>query len=68
MDTRTPQRIAEDRVADLHYAFQFGQDFVRSGDPKVVEEFAAKFAGDTEAKAEYDRGVTHEQARMTRTN
>lgn len=68
MDTRTPQRIAEDRAADLHYAFQFGQDFVRSGDPKVAEEFTATFAGDTEAKAEYDRGVVHEHARMARAN
>ncbi len=52
------------RKADLHYAFQFGQDFVKTSDPKVADEFAVKFAGDTEAQSEFDRGVAHEKARQ----
>lgn len=52
------------RQADLHYAFQFGQDFVKTGDPKVAEEFAIKFSGDTEAQAEFDKGVAHENERL----
>ena len=53
-----------DRQADLHYAFQFGQDFAQTGDPKVAEEFTIKFSGDTEAQAEFDKGVAHEKARL----
>lgn len=51
------------RQADLHYAFQFGQDFVRTEDAAVEQEFKATFAGDTEAKIAFDKGVAHEQAR-----
>lgn len=53
-----------DRQADLHYAFQFGQDAVRGNFQEVKAEFAAKFAGDAEALAEFDKGVAHERARQ----
>lgn len=52
-----------DRQADLHYAFQFGQDAVRGNFQEVVAEFHGKFAGDAEAQAEFDAGVAHERAR-----
>jgi hypothetical protein len=54
------------RQADLHYAFQFGQDFVRTGEASVEQEFQSTFAGDAQAKAEFDRGVAHERARKAR--
>lgn len=65
------KRIAEDRAADLHYAFQFGQDFAReTGDSLMQKEtmqlFSEKFDGDAEAKAEFDRGVAHEQSRKSK--
>lgn len=53
-----------DRQADLQYAFQFGQDAVRGNFQEVKTEFAAKFAGDAEALAEFDKGVAHERARQ----
>lgn len=52
-----------DRIADLHYAFQFGQEFAETGDSAIAEEFARTFVGDTEAQAEYDKGVAYEMAR-----
>ena len=54
------------RQADLHYAFQFGQDFARSGDPAVEAEFRVTFVGDAEAAAEFDRGVEDVRRRAKR--
>lgn len=51
------------RQADLHYAFQFGQDFARTGNPDVADEFAVKFSGDPEALGEFNRGVADEKVR-----
>lgn len=46
-----------DRQADLHYAFQFGQDYVRKGNASSVEEeFMRIFSGDAEALAEFEAG------------
>lgn len=46
-----------DRQADLHYAFQFGQDYVREGNAaSVEEEFMRIFSGDAEALAEFEAG------------
>lgn len=52
-----------DRQADLHYAFQFGQDSVRlpGMESEVKELFALKFADDTEAQAEFDNDGADEQ-------
>ena len=54
------------RQADLHYAFQFGQDFAQTGDAAVEQEFQSTFAGDAEAKVAFDKGVAHERARKAR--
>lgn len=69
----TASRIIEDRAADLHYAFQFGQDFAReAGDPMMQREtkqlFQEKFGNDAEAQAEFDRGVSHQDQAHLRTN
>lgn len=53
-----------DRQADLHYAFQFGQDAVRGHFEEVQAEFSRKFAGDSEAQAEFAKGVIHQRARQ----
>lgn len=46
-----------DRGADLLYAFQFGQDYVREGNAACVEEqFMRMFSGDAEALAEFEAG------------
>jgi len=46
-----------DREADLLYAFQFGQDYVREGNAASVEEqFMKMFSGDAEALAEFEAG------------
>ena len=70
MNTRTPQRIAEDRAADLHYAYQFGQDSITAYAEKsaaegleIANEFRRKFGDDAEAQAEFDRGVEFEKRR-----
>lgn len=54
-----------ERLADLHYAYQHGVDFVR-GDVTAEAEFKEKFAGDAEAEAEYKRGVAEESAKQLR--
>jgi len=48
-----------DRAAELHYAFQFGQDYRHSGNIAVKEEFEQKFCNDEEAKAEFAKGEDH---------
>ena len=70
MDTRTPQQISEDRAADLHYAYQFGQDSIKAYVEKsadegleIANEFRQKFGADAEAQAEFDRGVEEEKRR-----
>lgn len=45
-----------DRQADLHYAYQFGQDAARNDYSLIRAEFLSKFAGDDEALAEFDKG------------
>lgn len=54
------------RDADLHFAYQHGVDAVR-GDPTAEVEFRAKFAGDAEAEAEYQRGVVAESTTQNKT-
>lgn len=49
------------RQADLHYAFQFGQDFAKTGEPAIQAEFAATFKDDAEAAQQFEQGVRHEQ-------
>lgn len=51
-----------DRAADLHYAYQHGQD-AANGDATAQAEFREKFGNDAEAKAEYDRGFREQQGR-----
>lgn len=63
MNTESTKRATESRAADLHYAFQFGQDSVRlpGMESQVKELFALKFADDPEAQAEFEKGVAHEE-------
>lgn len=51
------------RAADLHYAYQHGEDAAK-GDPAAESEFKSKFAGDSEAEREYQRGRTEHFARQ----
>lgn len=55
-----------DRRADLHYAFQHGQDAVRGDFAQVLAEFEAKFGQDEQARAEFERGVADARSRMAR--
>lgn len=56
-----------DREADLHYAFQFGQDYVRQGNAASVEEaFMRIFSGDAEALAEFEAGKQAQRQVMAR--
>lgn len=57
-----------DRQADLLYAFQYGQDFARTGDSSIKDEFNAKFAGDVDAHVEFDKGVADVQAKAGHLN
>lgn len=50
------------RSADLHYAYQHGQDAAK-GDASAGSDFKNKFTGDAEAEAEYQRGFAEQQAR-----
>lgn len=54
-----------DRQADLHYAYQFGQDAARNDYHTIRAEFLGKFPNDTEASAEFDKGYQRELARQT---
>lgn len=53
-----------DRQADLHYAFQFGQDAARGNANEIKGEFAAKFVGDLEAQTQFDKGFAGESAKV----
>lgn len=55
-----------DRQADLHYAFQFGQDAARGNADAIKIEFATKFAGDSEAQTQFDEGFAGESAKLAR--
>lgn len=46
-----------DKQADLLLAYQYGQDYAASKDEAVKTEALTKFAGDTEALAEFNRGA-----------
>lgn len=66
----TAQRIKEDRAADLHHAFQFGQDSVKASVKisaaeglKITNEFRQKYGEDADAQAEFDRGIEFEKRR-----
>lgn len=52
-----------DRQADLHFAYQFGQDVAR-GDIAAAAEFDVKFAGDIEAVEVYRQAFDDETARL----
>lgn len=59
-----------DRQADLHYAYQFGQDSIKAYAEKsaaegleIVNEFRQKFGEDAEAQSEFDRAVEDEKRR-----
>lgn len=63
---RRMTKMSEDQVmraADLHYAYQHGQDAAK-GDATAEPEFKEKFAGDAEAEREYKRGLAEQQARQ----
>lgn len=51
------------RAADLHYAYQHGQDAAK-GDATAEPEFKQKFAGDAEAEREYQRGFADQYGRQ----
>lgn len=51
------------READLHFAYQHGVDAVR-GDIKAEAEFKQAFSGDSEAVAEYQRGLIDESRKQ----
>lgn len=57
MDTRF------ERLADLHFAFQHGQDAAKGNFAQVEAEFAAIFGDNAEARAEFDRGVAEQDHR-----
>ncbi|EKD22607.1 MAG: hypothetical protein ACD_84C00038G0004 [uncultured bacterium] len=64
--TKHPVKTAAelDRQADLHLAFQYGQDSITDINPlRVKLDFYDKFGGDIEAEAEYDKGVKLEIAK-----
>ena len=59
-------KLSEDqimRAADLHYAYQHGQDAAK-GDATAELEFRQKFAGDEEAGREFQRGLAEQKARQ----
>ena len=51
----TEQEIS--RAADLHYAYQFGQEYARDGNEDTKKEFEAKFNNDTEAHFSFSKGI-----------
>lgn len=53
-----------DRQADLHYAFQFGQDAAQGDFEQIKSEFEAKFAGDAEARIEFEKGLNQARVRL----
>lgn len=57
-----------DRKADLHYAYQFGEDAARNDYPLIKAEFLRKFAGDDEALAEFEKGYHAQLEKMARTS
>jgi len=57
-----------DRQADLHYAYQFGEDAARNDYQLIKAEFLSKFAGDTEALAQFDKGHHAQLEKMARTS
>ena len=52
------------RAADLHYAYQHGEDAAK-GDLTAEPQFKAIFGDDKEAQLEYQRGYAECQARQS---
>jgi hypothetical protein len=54
-----------DRSADLHYAFQWGQEAARCGSIETTSaEFIAQFgSADSEAQKAFDAGISYELTR-----
>lgn len=52
------------RSADLHYAYQHGQDAAK-GDSTAANDFKQKFAGDADAQSEYQRGLAEQHVRQS---
>lgn len=49
------------RAADLHWAYQCGQEAAQ-GDATAEVEFKSKCAGDAEAAREFQRGLAEQRA------
>lgn len=59
---KTDQEYSD--IADLHYAFQFGQDYVREGyNESTVVEFRETFKGGEIYQKEFDRGVKYQESK-----
>lgn len=52
------------RSADLHFAYQHGQDAAK-GNSTAANDSKRLFAGDAEAESEYQRGFAEQQARQS---
>lgn len=62
---KTDQEYSD--MADLHYAFQFGQDYVRDGyDESIVVEFEETFKGEEVYQEEFDCGVKYEKSKLNK--
>jgi hypothetical protein len=62
-EMKTEQEYSD--MADLHYAHQFGQDYVRQGYNKnIITEFDKTFKGGHIYKQEFDRGVKYEETKF----
>lgn len=51
------------RAADLHLAYQHGEDAAK-GDTTAEPEFKQKFPADDDAQREYQRGFAEQSARQ----
>ncbi|MFJ7794446.1 hypothetical protein [Pseudomonas sp. NPDC096950] len=63
-NTQTPAQ--ESRKAYLHYAFQFGQSFVREPNGAALKaEFNQKFGDDPEAFEQFNSGIREEETKRS---
>lgn len=62
---KTDQEYSD--MADCHYAFQFGQEYVREGyDESIVVEFEEAFKGEEIYQEEFNRGVKYEESKLNK--
>lgn len=62
------QNAATDRRADLHYAYQFGEDAATGDFAAVKAEFDAKFYGNADAVVQFNKGVSDKRAKLAKNN